>query len=276
MTEIKIYMKPREGGFCLSIKQYSEELEKILGLRTALLAIKLLASEDEIPDGAIRPKRDQGVHYSLCQAFALARFNGDVLAMMTEDHWCWAPLIGFGLVEFHEKHDSFSVVKRFLGIENEEAAAKFLAEFPRLEYGKYAGLLVAPLKKADFAPDVILIYATHTQLRQILLAIKFKSGKLVASQFDAIDSCVYSTIPVILNGGYRITFPDPGDVERALAGDDEVIFSLSPDKLPELVAGLSIFAEGRMFFQKPAQKIEPDHPRPDFYRELFAIWNLDV
>ena len=42
MTEIKIYMKPREGGFCLSIKQYSEELEKILGLRTALLAIKLL------------------------------------------------------------------------------------------------------------------------------------------------------------------------------------------------------------------------------------------
>ena len=159
---------------------------------------------------------------------------------------------------------------RFFSLLNASSASKrgsrrkILAEFPRLEYGKYAGLLVAPLKKADFAPDVILIYATHTQLRQILLAIKFKSGKLVASQFDAIDSCVYSTIPVILNGGYRITFPDPGDVERALAGDDEVIFSLSPDNCRSLWQVSPSLLRAECFSKNRRKKLSPTIRAPIF------------
>ncbi|NLO98310.1 MAG: hypothetical protein GX091_09645, partial [Peptococcaceae bacterium] len=54
------------------------------------------------------------------------------------------------------------------------------------------------------------------QLLNILLAIKFKTASLIDSQFDPIDSCVFSTIPVIKNGKYRITLPDPGEHERAM------------------------------------------------------------
>src|SRR5690554_928864 len=137
--------------------------------------------------------------------------------MLTEDHWCWAPLIGFGLVEFDENHESFPLISKFLGIADPEATQRFLRDFPRLKYGKYIGLVAAPLKSAEFEPDLVLIYATNAQLRKILMAVKFTRGELVSSQFDAIDSCVYSTIPVIKSGEYRITFPDPGDIERALA-----------------------------------------------------------
>ena len=90
---------------------------------------------------------------------------------------------------------------------------------------------------------MVLIYSNTTQLRNLLLAIKYKEGKLVQSEFDPIDSCVYSVVPVIKNGDYRITLPDPGEYERAMAGEDEIILSVPAAKLEELVTGLRFFEE---------------------------------
>ena len=59
------------------------------------------------------------------------------------------------------------------------------------------------------------------------MSVKFKTGELVTSQFDAIDSCVYSTIPVIKTVSTGLHFL-PGRVERALAKDEEVIFRACP------------------------------------------------
>ncbi|NLN06448.1 MAG: DUF169 domain-containing protein [Firmicutes bacterium] len=257
-------------------RQYGAALTELLSMPTAPLALKLLKTEEEIQPGAVRPKKDRQVHYSLCQVFALARREGLAFAMFREDHWCWAPLIAFGLVEFHEEHESYPIVSRYLGIADEEAAKKFLRNFPRLEYGQYAGLVVGPLTKANYEPDIILIYTDSYQLKKLLLAVKSKRGELVTSTFDAIDSCVYSTIPVLKNGEYRITFPDPGDIERALAEDGEIIFSLPKDRLDEIISGLEFLSSIGMGKWQRAEKIEPDHPRPPFYRELFRIWGLDT
>ena len=86
---------------------FGEELEKLLLLRTSPIAIKFLEKEEDIPEGAIRPKRDQGVHLAQCQAFALSRRKRQTVAMLKEDNWCWAPLIGYGLV------NSLRVIPRF-------------------------------------------------------------------------------------------------------------------------------------------------------------------
>ena len=46
-----------------SITDYNrcgQELERRLILKTSPIAIKMLESEKEIPDGAIRPKKDRG------------------------------------------------------------------------------------------------------------------------------------------------------------------------------------------------------------------------
>ena len=52
---------------------YGEELEGRLQLRTSPIAIKLIESEEDIPEGSIRPKRDLGFHPALCQGFAMSR-----------------------------------------------------------------------------------------------------------------------------------------------------------------------------------------------------------
>ncbi|MPW24293.1 hypothetical protein GC105_00595 [Alkalibaculum sp. M08DMB] len=260
----------------IDYSNYGKELERILMLRTSPIAIKLLKSEDEIPDGAIQPKKDLGVHIALCQAFAMSRRQKKTIFMQKEDHWCWAPLISFGAVEFHEGHESYNEISKYIGIEDPKKAKEFVKNFPRLEYGKYAGIVSAPLITANFEPDVVLIYSNNAQLRSILWAVKYKTGAVVNSQFDPIDSCVYSILPVIENGDYRITVPDPGEYERALTSEDEIIFSVPKDKISELISGLKVVETIKLGHTQLNMEMKADYPRPEFYNNVFEMWGLEV
>jgi uncharacterized protein (DUF169 family) len=113
-------------------------------------------------------------------------------------------------------------------------------------------------------------------LRSLLLAIKYKEGYQVTSTFDPIDSCIFSVVPVILNSQCQITLPDPGEYERALAGEDEIIFSVPKNKLEDLILGLRHFEEMGMGYTHFFQEMRPDFPRPEFYKKLFKMWGLDV
>jgi uncharacterized protein (DUF169 family) len=241
--------------------RYGEDLERLLHLRTAPVAVKMLEKEEDIPEGAIRPKRDLGGHLSQCQAFAMTRRRRESIAMLKEDHWCWGPLVGYGLTELPEEYHTVPFM-----IEDAEASRRHAKNFPRLEYGKYVGMVTAPLETADFEPDLVLIYSNTAQLRSMLMAAKLKEGLLVTSQFDPIDSCVYSIVPVLLTGQYRITLPDFG----------EILFSVPTDKMEELIRGLHKFEERHMGYSHMAMMVRPDFRRPEFYKRLFEIWGLDV
>jgi uncharacterized protein (DUF169 family) len=251
--------------------RFGENLERQLNLRSSPLAIKMLEKGDDIPEGAIRPKRDWGEHYAQCQAFAMSRRQGASIAMMKEDNWCWGPLIGYGMEDFPEEYPHFPFM-----IEDEEASENHRKTFPRLERGKYIGIVSAPLKTANFYPDLILVYSNTAQLRSMLMAIKVKKGHMITSQFDPIDSCIYSIVPVLLTGQYRITLPDPGEYERAMAGEDEIILSVPKNKMEELISGLNKMEEMKLGYRQLAMHCQPDFPRPDFYRDLFRIWGLDI
>jgi uncharacterized protein (DUF169 family) len=254
---------------------YGEELEKHLLLRTSPIAVKMLEREEDIPEDAIRPKRDRGYHLAQCQAFAMSRREKAAVALLKEDHWCWAPLISYGLVEVPEFFTSGDVLFPHF-VESREAAKGLVKDFPRLEYGKYIGIVSAPLKTASFEPDLVLVYSNTAQLRHILLAVKYKEGALVTSEFDAIDSCVFSTVPVLLTGEYRITIPDPGEYERAMTGEDQIIFSVPGGKVETLVQGLKHFEEIKLSYTDLKMVMMPDFPQPEFYKMLFREWGLDV
>jgi uncharacterized protein (DUF169 family) len=268
----------KSGGYVTTLNElnsYGEDLERLLLLRTSPIAVKLLKKEEDIPEGAIRPKRDRGVHLAQCQAFAMSRRQGATIAMLKEDNWCWGPLIAFGLVEPPEFFLDGKIFFPHM-VASQEASKNLAKTFPRLEYGKYAGIVSAPLKKTNFEPDLVMIYSNSAQLRSLLLAIKYKEGYQVTSTFDPIDSCVYSVVPVLLTGQCRITLPDPGDYERALAKEDEIIFSVPRDKLEELILGLRHFEEIHLGYTHFVQEMRPDFPQPEFYKTLFRMWGLDV
>lgn len=257
----------------VALNAYGTDLEKMLSLKTYPIAIKMLQNESEIPKGAVRPKKDKGEHYAMCQVFGVARRQGTTLAIFLEDHWCFEPIISYGLVEPPQDYlDGFT---NSFFIADKEAAAKHAREMTRLPVGKYAGMVVGPLKTANFVPDLTMIYSNTAQLRHLLFSLRYLNGTQVTSTIDPIGSCVHSVVPSLLKGECAVTVPDPGDFERANAQDDEMILTVPAKRLKELMDGVYHFEKSGMGFRRFAYSVQPNFQQPPFYKEYFKKWGLD-
>ena len=261
----------------MTVQEYRSigaRMEELLKLRSHPVAIKWLEKEADIPAGAVVPTRDLNRHMALCQAFTYARMKGKTIAMTIRDHWCWNPLIGYGLVECLPGQPQFDEVCTYIGIPDRKKAEEFFARFPRLPLGQYEAVLIAPLTECSFEPDVITLYGTPFQINYLCRCIKGVLCDSFTSVFDGIDSCIYCTVPTFRENVFRVTLPDPGEVERAHTRDDEVILTIPPDKLATLAKAVEALSS---FLPCNDQMLEIslDFPRPPFYNKLFAIWGLE-
>jgi len=237
--------------------RYGEELEQLLLLRTSPVAVKMLEKEADIPDGALRPRRDRNYHLAQCQAFAMSRREGATVAMLKEDHWCPAALLAYGMVPAPEGMDPTR-----------------MHPYETFEHGKYIGVLTAPLKKASFEPDVVIIYSNTAQLRNIMFS--FSAGEIpqVNGRYFP-PSCAHAVVTPMLKGGYWVVLPDPGEWQRALCDEGEMMFAMPADKLPALVEGLNRFKDMDFAYRNHHYFMQGDFPRPDFYKAMFRQWGLE-
>ncbi len=254
---------------------YGVELERLLQLRTSPIAIRLLEKEKDIPDGAIRPKKDLGFQLALCQGFAMSRRDKAMVAMLKEDNWCYSPVMSFGLAEppdfFLEGNTYFK--RRVADLK----AAKHLANtYPRLECGKYIGVVSAPLKTASFEPDLVVIYCISSQLRLLLSGMRYREGYMVTSKLDPGGACIQCTVPVIQTGECQVTVPCGGDRRHALAQDDEMIFSVPTSRLEDLMIGLSHFEERGRGYMRYAPHMRPEYPLSDLYVKMGRMVGIAV
>lgn len=218
-------------------RAYAKELEERLRLKTFAVAVKLLEREGNVPDEAQRPLRDWGQHLSLCQAFQLSRRDGQTIAMLMEDMWCFEPVVGYGLAEppqyFMEGHNRYPHDVATL-----EAGANYASEFPRLETGRYAGVVSAPLRATVFEPDAVMVYCDSAQMSLLLLGREYRDGKNLKCALSSHAACVYSVVPPMQTGTCQVAIPCRGDRYRAMAADDEFIFTAPRARLDDLMAGL--------------------------------------
>jgi uncharacterized protein (DUF169 family) len=235
---------------------YGEELERLMRLRTSPIAVKMLAKEADIPEGAVRPWQDRGQHISQCQAFALSRRQKQTIAMLEEDNWCFAPIIAYGLED-----------------KPEDPELQLFLKFPTFPRDKYIGIVTAPLATANFEPDVIIIYANTAQLRNMLMPLSYRNTDEIDYNFFP-PSCAYQVIPVMESGRYVITLPDPGDYMRALAGEDEIILSVPAAKMEDFMEGIRRMRDMEYSYERTGMYMLHDFPQPPFYQMLFQRWGL--
>jgi len=264
----------RPDSSIAQMNAYGTDLERLVLLRTYPIAVKMLKSESEIPEGAIRPKKDRGVHYAACQAFAAARREGITLAMFIEDHWCFEPIISYGLVETPKDYLEGSMSAFFVA--DKEAARKRGSEMTRLPYGKYAGMVIGPLKSANYEPDLAIIYCNAAQLRHMLFALMRANGYKVTTTMDPVGSCVHSVVPSLLTGDVKVTVPDFGEYGRAMPADDEMILTVPAARMKELMEGIYFYEKSRMGYRSYNYAMQLDFVQPPFYVEYFKKWGLDA
>jgi uncharacterized protein (DUF169 family) len=215
----------------------ADELERRIRLQTFPLGIKFLEKESDIPSGAKRPLRDLGYHTKSCQDFAMSRREGLMVASTLEDMYCPEAAIGFGLVQPPDFY--FEGRHRFpQTVENREAGSAWAHQFPKMEVGRYIGVVSAPLNTINFDPDVIVMYVDSGQLRMLLLAAASKEGPELSCVISAKGACVYATVPSMQTGNFQVCLPCPGDSRYAAAQHDEMIFSVPRGRLDQLLTSL--------------------------------------
>jgi uncharacterized protein (DUF169 family) len=251
------------------------KIRDTLHLTLNIQAVKLIEDPSEVPADAVRAGESIG-HLSLCQAFALVKRQGMTLYTDKSSEWCWAPVVALGYADCSPGTESYEVIRPLMGIPDPKKAERFFSEFPRLPLGKYSGVLLAPADKASFEADVLLINCDDNfQMRSLLSAVKFRSGKMLDVRLDPIDSCVHTLVTSFLSRDYAVAIPDPGEQERALTGKNEIIMAVPAEKLEDLMAGFS--APGFRHNQDPElpEEMEFDFPRPPFYNTVFRLWGME-
>lgn len=235
------------------LHQMGKELEIWLRMRVHPIAVKLLNSKNEVPQGAIIPTRDWKHKYALCQAFARSQDgHEETIAMFKEDHWCFEPVIGLGLAkripEFLDGHHRYPDSVKTL-----EAGAQWCKNMPYLPYGKYQGIVSAPIHLCNFIPDLIMMHVDGRMATYLMIIRNYIDGKDITCQLSGHAACVYAIVPSMLNRECHIALPCKGDRTIAFAQDNEIIFTLIPEMLPDFIQGIQYEQEhewGLPFFTK--------------------------
>ena len=202
----------------------------------------MLKSKKEVTEDAIIPTRDWGHKYSLCQSLARAQRDGLTIAMFKEDMWCPEPVIGLGFAPriqyFLEGHHRYPDSVRDL-----KAAAEWCKNFPHLEYGLYQGIVLAPVNTCNFMPDLITMHVTALQATMLLIIKNWIDGKDIYAQLSGHAACVYAIVPPLQKRECTVAIPCRGDRRFAFAQDDEIMFTLLPEMLPDFIAGAKYLQE---------------------------------
>ncbi len=233
------------------------DLERLLLLKTSPISVKMLESEADIPEGAFRPKRDKNIHYAQCQAFALSRREKMTVAMLAADNWCFAPPIAYGLVDRPD---------------NPEFA--FFTDFPRFERGRYIGIVSAPLRSAEFEPDVVIMYSTPAQMRNFLQPMHFgrRTDEVICNFFPPV--CSQAVVTVMETDKVLVAVPDPGEAMRACPADEEIITSIPGGKIKGIIDALRDMYEKNAGHVRLPILMQADYEQPPMYQALFRQWGI--
>ena len=256
------------------VQECGTELEQWLRMRVHPIAVKMLKSRDEVPEDAIIPTRNWGHKYSLCQSFAKSQRAGLTIAMFKADMWCLEPVIGLGLVErfpyflegMHRYPDSVRELKN---------AALWCQNMPYLEYGSYQGIVSAPINTCSYMPDIVVMHVNSSQISQLLIVKNWIDGKDIYSQLSGHSACVYATVPALLKHECTVAIPCRGDRRLAYAQDDEILFTLIPELLPDFISGTRFLQEHGAGFPRIQEYKEEYDLKPSLIK-LGEMLGMDV
>lgn len=262
--------------------EWAEFFDRGLRMQGYPLALKLFEREEDLPEVAKRPVKDWGYHLNTCQAMALSRRWGEVVAQTLEDMWCFESALAFGFTGGDaEKYKA--ALKFFLegrthypeAGKDLETASKWAHDFPRFEeYGKYEAIATAPLMKSPFEPDLILLCINPTQLNQILKGIVIEFGRDgVPCTMAADGGCVHYVVPAMKTGEFNVANPCFGDISFAMKEPSELVFTCPFGKIEGLMKGM---AQGWKYgWTLPMRyDMNPEGWLPDSYSTIRKIYGM--
>lgn len=170
-----------------------------------------------------------------CQAVMAARRGGKVL-VTAEDIACPAAASALGFKALPSKLESGEMLKGFGIFQDEAMAARTIRAMPRLELGKYPGILLGPLDSFLDLPDVVLLEGAVEKLMWVALAYLNATGGRLSSSTAVLQAiCVDSTVLPFLQDTINLSYGCYGCREATDLGEGEAAMGF-PGRLLPLIA----------------------------------------
>lgn len=222
----------------IDLTEIEKSLNTYIRPLTFPVAIKMLKSEEEIPEKTRRPFSQMKKKVAICQGIGMARKLGWAVAMGKEDMQCSLGAAPFGFfknIDFYNEGNlaaGMFTASREIGKKEEDLIDRF-------EYGDYSHILVAPLNRAaSFEPDILMVYGNPAQIMRLIQGALFNEGGAVQSSSMGRLGCS-AIITVIKKGECRYLVPGNGDRIFGMTQDHEMAFLIPASKVDTVLDGLT-------------------------------------
>jgi uncharacterized protein (DUF169 family) len=229
----------------------SKALDVYVRLGSFPVAVKMIGKGETLPDRVQHPWKDLNIKVATCQAIAMARRYGWVLALGEEDISCPLTAVVFGFrkpTQFYlegQACEGMYTESSEAGIRSEERVEKY-------SLGEHEYILVAPLHRAAFEPDVVVIYGNSAQVLRLLTAALWKSGGRITSSFGGRIDCSEELIVPQRSEKCEVILPCYGDRIFAQTQDHEMAFSIPKNRFGEIIEGLEGTHNGGVRYPIPS------------------------
>lgn len=254
----------------MTAQELATKLDWYIRPETFPLALRVLSSGGPLPPKVRLPVRDLGRRMAVCQVIGISRRYGWVMAVREEDLCCPIALIAFGHRDAPPYYGEGNLAKGMY-TSSLEAGARSEGVVPKLGPGDGGTLLVAPLAKAEFEPEVILVYCNPAQAFRLVAASLWHSGGALESVITPRADCAEVCIRPLSTGKPQFILPCYGDRVFGLTQDHEVAFAFPFAFTEQLLEGLNGTQQGGIRYPIPAYaRFTPEFPAS--YERLFEIW----
>lgn len=252
------------------LKVFEREIQTFIKPTTLPLAIKLLTSEEEIPEKTRRPKRDFKKRFAICQTVGMVRRTGWTFALGKEDLSCPLSQMSLGFereLPFYKEGNLCEGM--YTG--SKQAGAKTEASVPKFEYGRCKYILIGPIGRANYDPDVILLYGDSAQIMRLVHAALYEEGGTLTSNFMGRYDCADYTAGVMNSGKCQVILPCNGDRVFGFVQDFEMAFAIPYSQIHKIVTGLQETHKGGVRYPIPFF-MNWEATFPPKYVELEKLW----
>ena len=221
------------------LAEASEVLRTVLKLKGSPVAVGFAATKDDIP--ADVPEIEK--RFKHCQMVSQARNEGRVFYSTAEDHECMGGAYALGLKELTPSLKSGKFYHKLGKFESISSSKRTMGSVPHLPTGETFATMYAPLEKAPFTPQVIIIVGRPWAMLKLAQSSLFRMGGRAHADFSGIQSvCSDSAAETYLTG--KPNFSLGCDGSRTFSGitDDEMVMGFPAEMLPELVDALQVVA----------------------------------
>ncbi|MDA8345204.1 MAG: DUF169 domain-containing protein [Thermaerobacter sp.] len=249
-------------------KELAQAIDRYVRPETFPLALRVLQREEEIPQKARLPHRDLGIQVSICQGISMARRYGWTIAMSGEDLSCPIAQVAFAFREAPPFYAEGNLAKGMYA-KDADGARRTERVVARAEVA--GTVVVAPLSRAEFVPEVVAVYGNSAQVMRMVAAALFDKGGSIISEFSARADCAEIVNRTRQTHKPQVILPCYGDRVFGQTQDHEMAFTFPWEDAESFRAGLEGTHQGGVRYPIPHYlRYTADYPAT--YETVKAIW----